>query len=162
MYKNYYAVLGLTKSASKSEVKSRFRQLAKQWHPDVCKEPNATHKMQEITEAYLILYDDEARNRYDKIYVNLFEKKETFRQEYQSQKTSSRKNVHEVQDDTLDKWILKAQKQAIDILQQSFDDVIGISKRGCLYSLYSFGLSTIIYVVVIILAIIALKFWNKH
>ena len=75
MYKNYYAVLGLTKSASKSEVKSRFRQLAKQWHPDVCKEPNATHKMQEITEAYLILYDDEARNRYDKIYVNLFEKK---------------------------------------------------------------------------------------
>jgi curved DNA-binding protein CbpA len=161
MYKNYYAVLGLIKSASKSEVKSKFRELAKKWHPDVCKEPDATQRMQEITEAYLILYDDEARFRYDKIYSNTFERKETFQQEYQSQKTYSKKNVSEIRDDTLDKWILKAQKQAIEILQQSLDDVIGISKRGCLFFFYSFGLSTIIYVIVVILALIIMVLWKK-
>ncbi len=161
MYKNYYAALGLTKFASKSEIKGKFRELAKKWHPDICKEPNATQMMQEITEAYLILYDDEARYRYDKIYSNIFEKKEAYKQEFQNQKTSSRKDADKVQDDTLDKWILKAQKQAIEILQQSLDDVIGISKRGCLFFFYSFGLSTAIYVIIIILTFLVMMFWNK-
>ena len=160
MYKNYYAILGLTKSATKSEVKIKFRELAKKWHPDVCKEPNATEKMQEISEAYLILYDDEARSRYNKIYNKLFEKKETFQQNFQKEKASSKENVNEIRDYKLDEWIINAQKQAIEILQQSLDDVIGITKRGCLFFLYSLGISTIIYAIVVILAVIFAMFWN--
>lgn len=63
--RNYYDVLGVSKSADEKEIKSAFRKLAKQYHPDVNKEPGAEAKFKEIGEAYAVLSDPEKRRQYD-------------------------------------------------------------------------------------------------
>jgi molecular chaperone DnaJ len=64
--RDYYEVLGLSKSASEEEVKKAFRQLAKKYHPDVNKDDkNAESKFKEINEAYEVLSDPKKRQQYD-------------------------------------------------------------------------------------------------
>ncbi len=63
--RDYYEVLGVDKNASDAEIKSAFRRLAKQYHPDVSKEPNAEEKFKEAQEAYAVLSDSEKRRQYD-------------------------------------------------------------------------------------------------
>ncbi len=63
--KSYYDVLGVSKDADEKEIKSAFRKLAKQYHPDVNKEPGAEEKFKEIGEAYSVLSDEQKRRQYD-------------------------------------------------------------------------------------------------
>ncbi len=63
--RDYYEVLGLNKGASDDEIKKSFRKLARQYHPDVNKEPGAEEKFKEINEAYGVLSDPEKKSRYD-------------------------------------------------------------------------------------------------
>lgn len=63
--RNYYDVLGVSKTADEKEIKSAFRKLAKQYHPDVNKEAGAEEKFKEIGEAYAVLSDPEKRRQYD-------------------------------------------------------------------------------------------------
>ena len=63
--KSYYDVLGVSKDADEKEIKSAFRKLAKQYHPDVNKEEGAEAKFKEIGEAYAVLGDAEKRRQYD-------------------------------------------------------------------------------------------------
>ena len=63
--RDYYEVLGVSKDSSDEEIKRAFRKLAKQYHPDVNKEPGAEEKFKEIGEAYAILSDPEKRKQYD-------------------------------------------------------------------------------------------------
>ena len=62
--RDYYEVLGVKKTASKDEIKSCYRKLAKQYHPDN-KETGDEAKFKEVQEAYDILYDDQKRAAYD-------------------------------------------------------------------------------------------------
>lgn len=64
--KDYYEVLGVDKNASDADIKSAFRKLAKKYHPDVSKEPDAETKFKEIQEAYAVLSDKEKRSQYDR------------------------------------------------------------------------------------------------
>lgn len=64
--KDYYEVLGVNKNADEKEIKSAFRRLAKKYHPDVSKEPDAAEKFKEAQEAYAVLSDPEKRSQYDK------------------------------------------------------------------------------------------------
>lgn len=66
MAKDYYDILGVERSASKSDIKQAFRQLARKYHPDVSKEADAETRFKEINEAYEVLSDDEKRARYDR------------------------------------------------------------------------------------------------
>ncbi|PKA57917.1 Chaperone protein dnaJ 1, mitochondrial [Apostasia shenzhenica] len=62
---DYYSTLGVPRSASSKEIKAAYRRLARQYHPDVNKQPGATEKFKEISTAYEVLSDDKKRASYD-------------------------------------------------------------------------------------------------
>jgi DnaJ-class molecular chaperone len=66
-YKDYYAILGVPKSAAEKDIKSAYRKLARKWHPDANPENTkaAEEKFKEISEAYEVLGDPEKRRKYD-------------------------------------------------------------------------------------------------
>ena len=64
--RDYYEILGVPRNASSDDLKSAFRRLARQYHPDVNKEPDAEERFKEINEAYAILSDENKRAAYDR------------------------------------------------------------------------------------------------
>lgn len=64
--RDYYEILGVSRNASPDELKSAFRSLARQYHPDVNQSPDAEEKFKEINEAYAVLSDQEKRSVYDR------------------------------------------------------------------------------------------------
>lgn len=63
--RDYYEVLGVPKNAGKGDIKSAYRKLALQYHPDRNKSQGAEERFKEISEAYAVLSDDDKRKRYD-------------------------------------------------------------------------------------------------
>ena len=70
-YKDYYKVLGVTKSASAEDIKKAFRKLARKYHPDVNPgDKKSEEKFKEINEAYEVLSDADKRRKYDTLGPN--------------------------------------------------------------------------------------------
>ncbi|RTH12287.1 molecular chaperone DnaJ [Thermus scotoductus] len=63
--KDYYAILGVPRNATQEEIKRAYKRLARQYHPDVNKSPEAEERFKEINEAYAVLSDPEKRKLYD-------------------------------------------------------------------------------------------------
>jgi len=63
--RDYYDILGVSKNASKEEIKKAYRKLALEWHPDRNKSSNANDKFKEINEAYEVLADPKKKATYD-------------------------------------------------------------------------------------------------
>lgn len=120
---NYYEILGISYTATQEEVKKAFRTLAKQYHPDVNKEDNATEMMQKITEAYEVLSDINKRKEYDK-------KLNIHKSGNQSNK-AQRPNVHyhsytktrEESEKDLDDWLNEYLKKAREKYKFNFGDI---------------------------------------
>lgn len=65
-YKDYYAILGVDKSAAQEDIRKAYRKLAKQYHPDVNKgDKKSEEKFKDVSEAYEVLGDEEKRKKYD-------------------------------------------------------------------------------------------------
>lgn len=66
-FKDYYAILGVSPETPSDEIKRAYRKLARKYHPDVSKEPNAEARFKEINEAWEVLQDPNKRKQYDQI-----------------------------------------------------------------------------------------------
>ncbi|WP_028874560.1 DnaJ C-terminal domain-containing protein [Tepidiphilus margaritifer] len=66
-FRDYYEILGVPRTATAEEIKKAWRKLARKYHPDVSKEPDAAERMKEINEAYEVLSDPEKRAAYDRL-----------------------------------------------------------------------------------------------
>ena len=69
-YKDYYKTLGVTRDASADDIKRAYRKLARKYHPDVSKEPNAENRFKDVAEAYEVLRDADKRAAYDQLGSN--------------------------------------------------------------------------------------------
>ena len=72
MANSLYETLGVAKGASNDEIKKAYRKLAKEYHPDINKSPEAEEKFKEINAAYEILSDEKKREQYDKYGDSMF------------------------------------------------------------------------------------------
>ncbi len=64
-YKDYYKIMGLTRDSNADAIKRAYRKLARKYHPDVSKEPQAEERFKELGEAYEVLRDPQKRAAYD-------------------------------------------------------------------------------------------------
>lgn len=106
--KDYYKILEISRTADKNEVIKSFRRLAKKYHPDINKSPDASHKFREVYEAYEILKDDIKRRSYDNLLnYEKFDSETKYEKTY-NHTTTETKSEYE----NYNKWASSAQKKA--------------------------------------------------
>lgn len=66
-FKDYYKIMGVARDATEAQIKQAYRKLARKYHPDVSKEPNAEARFKEVGEAYEVLRTPEKRAAYDRL-----------------------------------------------------------------------------------------------
>ena len=140
MFPDYYKQLGLTQNATREEIKKAYRKLALEFHPDRNKSPDAHEKFIAINEAYLLLYDIEARAKYEFEFKIHFKREHAKSQsEYESsyQKSKEKEPTYtrenQFDDADLNDWSKKAQQQGAEYARMAFYDfskmVIGFVKE---------------------------------
>lgn len=162
MFKDYYFILGVSVDSSADEIKKVFRHKAKILHPDKNLDKDTTLQMQELVEAKLILLDIEARRKYDIEYIrykNMAQKEKERSENYStnapdlSDVPHQEEKEYEIQDDILEKWMQNAQKQSVTIVQQTLEDIIGVSKAA-FEGLVTGSIATIFLVIIINLLVL--------
>jgi curved DNA-binding protein CbpA len=128
MFKDYYAILEISQSATIAEIKSAYRTQAMKWHPDKNHGMDTTEKMKEINEAKLILTDEEGRLRYDKEYLRFKSFQQDKEKAKKTEEPKQKQNEHKKQEQekkTEDKtYENKEQKPKEEYSTYHFDDEI--------------------------------------
>ena len=143
MFVDYYEVLDVNPNASHEEIKTAYKTQALKWHPDKNEGVDTTGRMQLINEAYLILRDTDARQRFDAEYRKYKEYKTSsvkIHPIFEDYKTSTSTNQntnnaftdysYSYSDEILSKWILNAKRQAANLAKQTLEDLVGMSKAS--------------------------------
>lgn len=105
MEQNYYEILGITKNASKEEIRKSYLKLAAKYHPDIYKGEDKEIKFKNIKQAYETLYEERSRRQYDN-YLNL-NSKQSFQDYKHSQNTYFNQNHREFQTQDIFEQIFK-------------------------------------------------------
>lgn len=159
---DYYQVLGVPLDADLKALKAAFKKQALKWHPDKNPGKDTTEQMQLINEARLILFDDEARRKYDLEYQRYKRfKREQSRDKEQTNRTRTSTNTtydqswdwqndYKVQDETLERWMNNAKRQAVDLAKQTIEDFKNIAYAGAKAGLEESGRQLMIQVVIAI------------
>ena len=121
MFIDYYSILNVDHKANSEVIKKAYRRESFKWHPDKNPGTDTVREMQQINEAFLILYDPDARQRYDKEYT-------LFKQKFADNECTE--SNYDIQDDILKDWINKARQQAIDFVKQTIQDISGLAKES--------------------------------
>ena len=132
MFVDYYTLLEIAPNSTFDEIKSAFRKQAIKWHTDKNKGIDTTEIMQLINEAYLILKDPEAKERYDieykkfKVYNDFKEQKpqeSENKESVQAQDEAKFKyEEYDVKDETLKRWMENARRQAVELAKQTIKE----------------------------------------
>ena len=151
MFVDYYSILEINFDATQAKMKAAYKKEALKWHPDRNIGYDTTLRMQKINEAYLILKDVEGRERYDREYQRFkqhqrqahnYQEQQNHREKQQDKSRESRQeqretfteafedNTYVVFDETLNKWMANARKQAVNLAKQTIEDIVGMSKES--------------------------------
>jgi curved DNA-binding protein CbpA len=127
----YYEVLGVSENASSTQIKSAYRKLVKQYHPDTNPSPQASEFIKQINEAYDVLSDSEKRLEYDRRHYKYFEPavqndlNETYRREYLRKRATKERER-------------RAEEQRLEELREGFKkQIFGVAKWLALRIHYS-------------------------
>jgi curved DNA-binding protein CbpA len=145
MFIDYYAILNISIEANQAAIKAAFKEQAIKWHPDKNPGIDTTQRMQLINEAYLMLKDLDARQRYDNEYRNYTKQQNQSHTSQEHKKRTQNKqtdqtedkfdqsfedNSYEIFDETLKRWMSNARTQASALAKQTIEDMKGMSKAG--------------------------------
>ncbi len=175
MFSDYYSILEVDEKATEAEIKAAFKKQALKWHPDKNPGVDTTYRMQLINEAYLILKDPDARERFDKEYLRFKEYQRQKEQNYQKQRRERENEPQEptsqnhektgeyddyaINDDILKKWMDNAKKQAVDLAKKTIEDLAGMTKAGgnafANAALTGLGSAIRIIIIVVVIGLIA-------
>lgn len=122
---DYYDILGVSQNATGQEIKSAFRTLAKEWHPDTKKHNHkeATKKFAEISTAYEVLSDPQKRRKYDLYYGYSFQRSGTYRNRYDDFRFDK-------EWEEMSRWFRNIYEDNLKKAQKSVDALLRRIKRG--------------------------------
>ena len=158
---DYYAILEIEETATIEEMKAAFRKQAIKWHPDRNLGKDTTEQMQRINEAYLMLKDIEAREKFDSEYQRFkaFKKKQNEQNQEQKQENSFNSSAKQNEqktayydytfnDEVLRNWMNNARRQSVELAKQTIKDFKGMVKVSVKEGLKASGNALIFQIVI--------------
>lgn len=151
MFKDYYQILGIPLTSSRQDIKNAYRQLSLKWHPDKNPGIDVTEIMQDINEAYKILYDEENRARYD-IEYQIFDRQ---RRSHQVKKWQGREEYwnydYDVKDDNLKDDIESARNYARDLVRdflKGLNETSKVAAKGAWEGAYGYIIASVFLTII--------------